>query len=291
MQNGTEPRVRLVQAANPGPLTGTGTNTWLIGSGDVAVIDPGPALEGHLDAIMAALQPGERITHLLITHTHLDHSGLVPALVAATGALTAGFGPAHAGRSVTMQQLEAAGLASGGEGIDHAFSPDITLDDGTVLAGESWAVQALHTPGHAANHLCFAMGALLFSGDHVMGWSSSLISPPDGDMAQYMASLQRLAATTWTRSYPGHGPVLDKPHERIAALYMHRRQREAAILAALSAHRLGLQALTAAVYTDVPAVLHPAARRNVLAHVIDLKQRKLLSCDDLCAGDPQISKA
>lgn len=291
MQGDTGPKVRLVQAPNPGPLTGSGTNTWLIGQGHVAVIDPGPALNAHLTAIFAALQPGERITHILITHNHLDHTGLVPDLVKATGAATAGFGTAVTGRSATMQRLAAAGLADGGEGIDHAFAPVMTLGDGDTLAGESWAVQAIHTPGHAATHLCFATGQHLFSGDHVMGWSSSLISPPDGDMGQYMASLQRLALGDWATAYPGHGPVIDLPGTRIAALHAHRQQREAALLAALTEKEMGLHTLTAAVYHDVPVEMHRAARRNVLAHVIDLHGRNLVICDDLCAPDPAITLA
>jgi glyoxylase-like metal-dependent hydrolase (beta-lactamase superfamily II) len=289
MHPNTEPEVRLVRAANTGPLTGTGTNTWIVGRGDVAVIDPGPADDAHLSAIMAALAPGERISHILVTHTHLDHSALVPALAARTGAITAGFGSATTGRSPRMQMLAALGLGHGGEGIDQRFVPDLALTDGDCLAGDSWHLQAIHTPGHAASHLCFAAGAHLFSGDHVMGWSSSLISPPDGDMADYMRALEKLAQTPWHRALPGHGPVITAPQDRIAALKQHRINRETALLAALCAGPMRLHALTAAVYTDVAPSLQPAASRNVLAHVIDLHDRNLISCDDLCQPDPYIS--
>ncbi len=282
--------LRLVRANNPGPLTGSGTNTWLIGHGDVAVVDPGPAMDSHLASVLAALRPGERISHILISHTHLDHSGLVPRLVAATGAVTAGFGQAFAGRSATMQALLAQGLQDGGEGIDHDFAPDMTLADNDTVAGTGWCLRALHTPGHAANHLCFAWGNRLFSGDHVMGWSSSLVSPPDGDMADYMQSLERLLSMPWSTAYPGHGPPVDAPGARMTALLAHRRVREAALLGAISTQGISLSALTAAVYSDVDRSLHRAARRNVLAHVIDLITRNQIACDDLCAPDPVIRR-
>jgi glyoxylase-like metal-dependent hydrolase (beta-lactamase superfamily II) len=285
------PDVRCLRANNPGPLTGAGTNTWLVGRGDVTVIDPGPALPEHLAAILAALDKGARITRILVTHNHLDHSALVPALVSATGARTFGFGPAQAGRSAVMQALAARGLADGGEGLDTAFVPDVMLAHGEWVGGQGVAMQALHTPGHAATHLCFAYGRLLFSGDHVMGWSSSLVSPPDGDMAQYMASLDMLGRMDWALALPGHGAVITAPNARVSALIAHRRAREAALLRALEgAKSMGLHALTAAVYVDVPPALHAAARRNVLAHVIDLHDRNLIRVDDLCTADPLVSK-
>jgi glyoxylase-like metal-dependent hydrolase (beta-lactamase superfamily II) len=286
------PDLRCVQADNPGPLTGSGTNTWLVGRGDVTVIDPGPALPGHLGAILGALGKAERITRILVTHCHLDHSALVQGLVDATGARTFGFGSAQTGRSVVMAALAARGLASGGEGLDTGFVPDVALAQGDWVGGEGARLQAIHTPGHAATHLCFAYGHLLFSGDHVMGWSSSLISPPDGDMAQYMASLSLLAERDWKMALPGHGPLIDAPNTRIATLIAHRRAREAAVLQALNGGApMRLGEVTAAVYVDVPPALHAAARRNVLAHVIDLHARNMIHADDLCARDPVLWKA
>ncbi len=283
------PDLRRITAPNPSPLTGTGTNTYLLGTGDLALIDPGPDLPAHLQAILRALGPHDRITHILVTHTHLDHSALAPALSKATGAPSLGFGRFDAGRSPVMQALALRGLADGGEGIDRQFQPDITLPDDAQIAGQSWSLRALHTPGHAAGHLCLAAGHRLFSGDHMMGWSSSLISPPDGDMAAYMASLARLMDAPWVTAYPGHGPEITDPTARLIALAQHRRARVAALRAALHPDPMTLSALTAAVYHDTPAHLHPAARRNVLAHVIDLVDRNHLACADLCAPDPIVT--
>ncbi len=283
------PDLRRIMAQNPSPLTGTGTNTYLVGQGDIAVIDPGPDLPEHMAAILSALRPDEVITHILVTHTHLDHSALAPGLARKTGAVVCGFGPFDAGRSATMEALAARGLPDGGEGIDRQFRPDVTLSDEAVIAGKSWTLRAIHTPGHAASHLCFALGDRLFSGDHMMGWSSSLISPPDGDMAAYMASLARLQDEHWSQAFPGHGAAIAVPAERLAALADHRRGREAALRQAVQSGPMALSSLTAHVYADTPIHLHPAAARNVLAHVIDLFDRNDLQCDDILAPDPIVS--
>jgi glyoxylase-like metal-dependent hydrolase (beta-lactamase superfamily II) len=275
------PVIRRVVAPNPGPMTGTGTNTYILGFGRVAVIDPGPLQDAHLTAVLNALKPSEIVTHILVTHTHLDHSALAPRLAHLTGALTAGFGP---------YRTPPFALPHGGEGIDHHFMPGLCLPDGASLSDDTWHIQALHTPGHAANHLCFAWGDLLFSGDHVMGWSTSLISPPDGDMAAYMASLFRLQAHPWAKALPGHGaPVTDVP-ARLDALIAHRRAREAAILAVLTAQPCLLSALTEQVYMTTPAALRPAARRNVLAHALDLAARNEITLENPAAPDPLLRR-
>jgi glyoxylase-like metal-dependent hydrolase (beta-lactamase superfamily II) len=279
------PLLRRIRAPNPGPMTGTGTNTYVLGTGRVAVLDPGPDDPAHLAAIMAALQPGEAISHIIVTHTHLDHSAAAPHLVQATGALTAGFGPYGAGLTPI------AGLTDGGEGIDRTFAPDIHLADGAVLSGDDWHVSAIHTPGHAANHLCFAFGDVLFSGDHVMAWSTSLISPPDGDMAAYMASLRRLQAGTWRATYPGHGAAITDLPARLATLIAHRQTREAAICAALGAGPLSLSTLTTLVYTDISPMLLPAAMRNILAHIIDLQRKNRVYCDSITLPNPIVNPA
>lgn len=273
--------LRQIRAPNPSAMTGAGTNSYLVGQSALAVIDPGPDSEAHLAAILAALQPGQHISHILVTHGHLDHSALAPRLAAATGAVICGFGPATAGRSAVMQALAAAGLEDGGEGVDRGFAPGHLMADGQELAGPGWRLTAWHTPGHMGSHLGFALRDSFFSGDAVMGWSSSLISPPDGDMGAYMATLARLAAGRWGRFLPGHGAAIADPAARLAELTQHRRQREAEILAALRRSPASAPELARRIYTSTPAGLMPAATRNVLAHLVDLHARRRVSTPGL----------
>lgn len=263
-----------IRAANPSPLTGPGTNSFLVGpgrsgGGGLALIDPGPDLPAHRAAILAA---GEgRIEAILITHAHLDHSAGAAALSAATGAPVLAFGGARAGRSALMAQLAAQGEVGGGEGLDHRLVPDRLLRDGERIEGNGWALTALHLPGHAGSHLGFVdEGAdAVFSGDLLFDWASTLISPPDGDLMDYLRSLSRLRARAPGRLLPAHGAAITAPAARLDALAAHRRQRTAQILAAL---RLGpdcADGLAARIY-DVAPALQPAAARNVLAHLLAL---------------------
>lgn len=271
-----EPGLRVILAPNPSPMTHWGTNTFVLGEGDVAVIDPGPASAPHLAAILAALQPGERISHIFVTHAHLDHSPLARPLAERTGAPVLAFGSATSGRSPRMAQLEGIG---GGEGLDHLFAPDQNLAEGDCVTSQSWQLQAVHTPGHLGGHLCFGWQDCLFTGDHVMGWAPSLVSPPDGDMTDYLQSLAKLASGHWRRGYAAHGaPITDLPG-RCAELLAHRRNREQEILAALDQGLASLEALTEAIYADTPPALWPAARRNLLAHLVDLEHRNKISAN------------
>ncbi|MDP5307744.1 MBL fold metallo-hydrolase [Paracoccus spongiarum] len=256
-----------ILAPNPSALTGPGTNSFLIGRDHVAVIDPGPDDPAHLAAIVAAAQG--RISHIFVTHAHRDHSGGAARLAAMTGAPILAFGDALAGRSPVMQRLAGQGLVGGGEGLDHDFRPDRTLRDGETVSTPDWALTALHTPGHSGGHLCLAWGDQIFTGDVVMGWSSSIISPPDGDLADYMRSLDRLAGLAPRRLLPAHGAPVDDPAGRIAELAAHRRARSAQILAALRDGPDDAPGLARRIY-DVPPDLLPAATRNVLAHLIAL---------------------
>jgi glyoxylase-like metal-dependent hydrolase (beta-lactamase superfamily II) len=270
-------RVRRILAPNPSPMTLYGTNTYLVGTTDLAVIDPGPDDPAHLDAILAALDPGQRISHILVTHAHVDHSPLARRLSQATAAPVLAFGDAQAGRSAVMQSLAAQGLAGGGEGVDAGFRPDVTLPDGGVVTGKGWQITALWTPGHFGNHLCFALDDILFTGDLVMGWASSLVSPPDGDLTDFMASCARLQTREDRFYLPGHGAPVTDPAARVRWLIAHRTMREGAILDALTHAPADAATLAAKIYTETPAALLPAASRNVFSHLVDLTQKKLIS--------------
>ncbi len=271
------PDLRCVLAPNPSPMTHWGTNSFILGEGDVALIDPGPDDPAHRHALLAALRPGERISHIFVSHAHLDHSPLARPLANQTGAKVYAFGPASHGRSALMIRLAQENGLGGSEGVDHAFHPDIRLFDGGEVAAPSWHLRAIHTPGHFASHLCFGWQDRLFTGDHVMGWASSLVSPPDGDMGDYMASLAKLGTEPCRIAYPAHGAPIDDLATRIAALTKHRRDREAQILAALQDGTADIPRLAQVVYNDVTPALRPAAMRNLFAHLIDLTERKQVS--------------
>ena len=259
------PRLRRVMAPNPGPFTFLGTQTYIVGTGTVAIVDPGPAIPAHAQALLAATA-GERVSHILVTHTHLDHSPLAAALKAKTGAIIGGYGPHGAGKAETGVKVE--------EGGDMDFMPELTLRDGARIAGPDWTLEALHTPGHCSNHLCLAVAEdqALLSGDHVMGWSTTVVVPPDGDMADYMLALERLLgrakAGTDRVLWPAHGGPIREPEAFLTALIAHRRHREVQILEALAAGPAPIDALVARIYTDVDPRLHPAAARSVHAHLI-----------------------
>ena len=273
--------VRRLLAPNPSPMTHRGTNTYVLGTGPFAVIDPGPDMADHLEAILATTAGA--VSHILVTHPHLDHSALAPRLAAVVDAPVLAYGSATEGRSDAMQRLAAAGLSGGGEGLDRRFAPDIRLRTGDRVAGAGWSLETLHCPGHQAGHLCFAADDLLFSGDHLMGWASTLISPPDGDLAAFRRSCEALASRPWRKALPGHGEPVDAPAERLAWLLAHRADRERAILAALKQGAATLDAIVARVYADTPPSLRPAAARNVFAHLVDLVERGAV------VGRPELS--
>lgn len=261
------PEILTIRAPNPSPLTGPGTNTYLLGRDQVAVIDPGPNEARHRAAILEA--GAGRISHIFVTHAHSDHSGGAAALAAATGAPVYAFGRATDGRSALMQRLAAESMIGGGEGLDHAFAPDVTLRDGDTVETRDWTIRAIHTPGHAANHLSFDADGTLFCGDIILGWSSTLISPPDGDLLDYFRSLERIDSLGPSQLMPGHGDPIAAPRRRVADLVAHRRRRTAEILSKLQNAPADSATLVSHLY-DIPESLIPAARRNVLAHLIAL---------------------
>jgi glyoxylase-like metal-dependent hydrolase (beta-lactamase superfamily II) len=265
------PGIRRIVARNPGPFTFRGTGTYVIGEGEVAVIDPGPDLPEHVEALLMDLA-GERVTHILVTHTHRDHSPAAAAVKEATGAPTYGFGPHAGGRR---------GEAGVEEGGDWDFTPDVVVKDGDEIAGDGWRFEAVHTPGHTSNHLCFALpdSGVLFSGDHVMGWSTSVIAPPDGDMAAYMNSLDKLLRRRDALYWPTHGPAITEPQDHVRAFIAHRREREAGIIECLKAGTGTIDAMVERLYVGLDPSLRRAAGRSVLAHLVDLIARGVVTCD------------
>src|SRR3990172_838768 len=249
------PLVRRIVSRNPGAFTGPGTATYIIGHGHVAVIDPGPGLSEHIQAILDALR-GETVDQILITHTRPDHWPAAPAIQAATGAPIYAF--AH--------------------GVGER-----TLHDGDVAEGKGWRLEAVHTPGHTSDHLSFALSdeRVLFSGDHVMGWSTSVIIPPDGDMAAYMVSLEKLLGRDDAIYLPTHGPAVTDPKTHVRAFIEHRLERKAAILRRLGQGEASVSEIVRAVYTDVSTSLHGAAALSVLAHLIELVDLNQVACDGL----------
>ena len=265
------PLVTRVLAHNPSPFTMSGTGTFIVGTRSVAVIDPGPEDPAHLAALQAAIG-GREVAAILVTHTHKDHSPLARALAAATGAPVMGCAPLVAGEPGQQQE----------EGFDTGYAPDRVLEGGEAVEGEGWTLSAVHTPGHTSNHLCFALAeeAALFSGDHVMGWSTTVIIPPDGSMRAYMASLDLLAAREDRLYYPTHGPAVDRPRSHVRGLILHRRQREAQILRQLGEGATTIPAMVERMYANVDRRLWVAAGQSVLSHLIDLAERGLVTAPE-----------
>jgi glyoxylase-like metal-dependent hydrolase (beta-lactamase superfamily II) len=256
--------VRRLLAPNPSPFTFTGTQTYLVGENEVAVIDPGPDQPDHVDAILRALGGGT-VAAILCTHTHRDHSPASRPLAAATGAPIIGCAPLA---------LEDDGPRADAA-FDFDYAPDRVLGDGEALRGSGWTLCAVATPGHTSNHLCLALDGtgVLFTGDHVMGWSTTVVAPPDGDMAAYMASLDLLLARDDRLYLPAHGPAVDRPHRHVRALIAHRHMRERQILDRLRAGEGRIPTMVATMYREIDPRLHPAAGRSVLAHLIELEAR------------------
>jgi glyoxylase-like metal-dependent hydrolase (beta-lactamase superfamily II) len=274
------PLVRRVIAPNPSTFTFHGTGTYIIGTGSVAIVDPGPDLPEHIDAVLAAVR-GETVSHILVTHTHLDHSPATAAVKSAAGAPSYAFGP-H-GRSGDGEQVE--------EGADFDFAPDHRVADGELVSGDGWSVEGVHTPGHTSNHMCFALREenALFPGDHVMGWSTTIVSPPDGDMLAYMISLEKLLARSEAIYYPTHGAPITDPASYVTALLAHRHEREEQIMTCL-ADGIGLiPDMVACMYADVDNSLHRAAARSVLSHLIHMVETGRASGDGKPGPDTSFS--
>jgi glyoxylase-like metal-dependent hydrolase (beta-lactamase superfamily II) len=273
--------VRRIVAPNASPFTFNGTCTYIVGEGAVAIVDPGPDDDSHLEALLAAVE-GERVEAILVTHTHRDHSAGANSLRAATGARLVGAAP-------FTPRVD--GMLDASHGRD--YSPDAILSDGERLHGSGYSIEAVATPGHCSNHLCFALleeGAL-FSGDHVMAWSTSVIAPPDGSMRAYMDSLEKLRGRDEKIYWPGHGGPVLEPQRYLRALIHHRRQREASILAALGGGAQTIPALVAKVYPGLSPSLIGAARLSTLAHLEDLRERGVVVAEGQDGGEARFRLA
>jgi glyoxylase-like metal-dependent hydrolase (beta-lactamase superfamily II) len=269
------PGVRAVVANNPGPFTFKGTMSYIIGRGKVAIVDPGPDDDVHIAALLDAVR-GETVTHIFVTHTHRDHSPGVPKVKAATGATVYAEGPHRLARPLHIGETRRLDVSA-----DMIFRPDVALADGEVVSGDGWAIEAVTTPGHTANHMAYAFkeSDLLFSGDHVMGWSTSIVAPPDGTMSDYMASLQKLARRSEPLYLPGHGGAVRDAPRFVQHFIRHREGREASIL-----HRLGkgpadIPTIVKAVYIGIDQRLAGAAALSTLAHLEDMAARGLVATD------------
>lgn len=263
------PLVRRITANNPGPFTFKGTGTYVIGRGEVAIIDPGPALDAHIDALLAATA-GETITHLVITHTHGDHSPGARRLKEHTGAPTYGYGPHPA--LARQAEVSATEEERQEERSDLDFVPDVVVGDGDVIAGSGWTLEAISTPGHISNHLCYALREerTLFTGDHIMGWSTTVLPAPDGNLADYLASMDKLLPRPETLYVPTHGPAIADPKPLIEALVAHRHERTEQVLEALQAGVTKIPDMVARMYVDLDPKLEKAAGASVYAHLLQL---------------------
>jgi glyoxylase-like metal-dependent hydrolase (beta-lactamase superfamily II) len=275
------PGVRRVLCDNPSPFTFTGTVSYIVGRGKVAIIDPGPVNEAHAAALLDAVR-GETVTHILLTHTHRDHSPGTALIKAATGATVYAEGPHRASRPAYASEKR--GTESG---ADWDFRPDVTLNDRDVIEGDGWRLEAVTTPGHTANHIAFAWPEqkLTFIGDHVMGWSTSIVAPPDGSMVDYMASLEKLTRRDEQLYFSGHGPEIPDAVRFVQFLIRHRKAREASILHRLAKGEADIPTIVRASYIGIDPRLVNAAGYSVLAHLEDLVARNIVATD----GDPTIA--
>ncbi len=276
------PAVMRLVANNPGAYTYKGTNTYLVGSSSLAVIDPGPEDDAHCDAILKAAA-GRPITHILITHAHRDHVDGVAALQAATGAKTYAYGRADSSSGSLSGKIEEVSS----EFIDLGFTPDVGVSGGDRVTGGDWELSALHTPGHAPDHLCFALAdsGVVFSGDHVMAWNTSVIAPPEGRMADYLRSLEALLERKDDVYLPGHGGRVLKPRRTVKAYLLHRRWREQAILEAVRQGTNTISKMLPLIYRDLDEDIAAAATLSLQAHVEHLAERGLITCDDVSNVD------
>ena len=270
-----EPGIQRITAPNESAFTFRGTNTYILGNDTVAVIDPGPDADGHYDLIMDAIK-GRTVSHIIVTHTHMDHSPLAAPLKQATGAPVFAEGPHRDSRKLHLGEVNSLDAAA-----DRDFHPDHVLTDGEIIEGKDWKLETIHTPGHTINHACFALHDTnkLFSGDHVMAWATSIVAPPDGNMSDYLASLSKMTERSETVYFPGHGGRLEKAPEFVRALKAHRKMRETAVLSRIRAGDQTIPDIVKVIYKETDPRLHGAAGLSVFAHIEDLVAQGKVECE------------
>lgn len=270
-----EPGIQRITAPNESAFTFRGTNTYILGEDEVAVIDPGPAIDSHYDLLIETLK-GRSVTHIIVTHTHMDHSPLAAPLKEATGAPIYAEGPHRDSRELHLGEVNSLDAAA-----DREFKADVELDDGDIIEGKGWKLETILTPGHTKNHACFALcdTHMLFSGDHVMSWATSIVAPPDGSMSDYMQSLSILMDRKETEYLPGHGGRVEKAPEFVRALRAHRKMRETAILSRIRSGDTTIPEIVQVIYKDTDPRLHGAAGLSVFAHIEDLVKQEKVYCD------------
>ncbi len=273
------PGIRRIVANNPSPFTFKGTNTYLLGAGNLAIIDPGPNLDDHFEAIMEAAK-GRTITHIILTHTHRDHCDIVPRLTEETGA------PLYAFQFPAYDVQGKSGGSTGDAHFNRDLKLDLVLQDQDSITGDGWTLKALYTPGHAPDHLCLSLEerGIVFSGDHVMSWNTSVISPPEGSMSDYIDSLEKLMARDDATYFPGHGGRIENPKRLVKAYLVHRSWRESAILDSVKSGNGKISDITCSIYSDLSDALKPAAERSVWAHLIRLVEMQRIKSE----GEPTL---
>lgn len=273
--------IQRITAPNESAFTYRGTNTYILGTDTVAVIDPGPAIESHYAMLLDAIQ-GRTVSHIVVTHTHMDHSPLAVPLKEKTGAPIFSEGPHRDSRDLHLGEINSLDAAA-----DREFAPDHALEDGDIIEGKDWQLETILTPGHTKNHACFALKGTdkLFSGDHVMAWATSIVAPPDGSMSDYMSSLTRMAERAETVYLPGHGGRLERAPEFVRALRAHRKMRETAVLSRIRAGDRNIPDIVKVIYRDTDPRLHGAAGLSVFAHIEDLVLQGRIQCD----GPPSLN--
>ena len=281
--------ITCILAPNPSPMTFKGTNTYIVGDAELAIIDPGPISDVHFANIIKVIA-NRPVKFIFLTHSHIDHSPLAGQISYELGAETYAFGPSGSGLSEIMHNLIAEGYESGGEGIDDDFHPDHLVKDGDIFMLNNEKIKAIYTPGHMGNHVCYQYDKILFSGDHIMDWATSMVSPPYGDLTQFMASCRMLQTKQFDLFLPGHGGPVINPSERINLIINHRLDREEQIISTIKNTTMTAMEITKIVYTEIDHRLIPAATRNVFAQLIDLKERGIVEFEGAISEKSKVNK-